>query len=65
MNERDIRGNVMALVGAVATKDEKTALQAGMELATQFLVDVNRIANALEVLAIECSSPKVPGLWDK
>ncbi len=52
MNERDIRGVVLALAQAIATKDEKTATQAAISLVTQMLVDLNRIANALEIIAI-------------
>ena len=53
MNERDIQGSVLALAQAIATKDEKTATQAAISLGTQILVDLNRIANALEIIAIE------------
>lgn len=53
MTERDVKGLVTALVGAIIANDEKTALQVGVTLVTQVLVDLNRIANALEVIAIE------------
>jgi hypothetical protein len=52
VNERDIQGSVLALAQAVATRDEKLAVQVAVALGTQVLVDLNRIANALEVIAI-------------
>lgn len=57
MNERDIRGHVVALKQSMMEGDERSSITAAMTLLEQFLVDVNRMASALEVLA----SQKVVG----
>jgi hypothetical protein len=56
MTERDIRGYVLALVGAIQTDDNETAKNAIVALGTQVLVDLNHIANALEEIAIKMGS---------
>lgn len=62
MSERDIEGNVLAVVGALETiagrptNDEKAKAEdvlkrAATSLLTNFLVDAHRIADALEIIA--------------
>lgn len=51
MTENDIRATVSRLAGAVATQDDGAALTAGLALLAQALVDLNRVAAALEQLA--------------
>lgn len=51
MTENDIRGHAAAIASAVVTKNEAVAIAAGLALATQVLVDWNRIASALEKIA--------------
>lgn len=41
----------MAIAGAITTKNEAVAVTAGLALATQVLVDLNRIAAALDYIA--------------
>lgn len=51
MTEHMVRMQLDALVTAVKSGDEKTALNLGLNLSAQVLIDLNRIANALEILA--------------
>jgi len=51
MDAHKIRQTTDALFGALKKNDEATGLVAAQALATQLLIDVNRIANALETLA--------------
>ena len=53
MTEHDIRGHVMAIAGAISTKNEAALALPALALATQVLVDLNRIAGALELLALK------------
>jgi hypothetical protein len=55
MTEDDIRGHVLALVGALSDDDKATATEVGVALLTQVLVDLNRIADALEYMATKTS----------
>jgi hypothetical protein len=48
MTENDIRGYVSALEAAIKADREDVASAAALALLAGFLVDVNRIANALE-----------------
>ena len=48
MNEQYIRGCMKSLGGAIDNQEEKIALAATLELLTIALIDLHRIANALE-----------------
>ena len=48
MTEDDIKGNMLALQGAVAHKDEAAAVDAATNLVLAGLLALNRIATALE-----------------
>ena len=50
-NEHAIRNQAMALAGALAQQNEGAAASAAMLLLTQALIDLNKIATALEKLA--------------
>lgn len=51
MTEHMIRMQLDALIVAARKNDEKTALELGLSLAAQVLLDLHRIANATEALA--------------
>lgn len=51
MNENEIRTRVANLFTALQTSNEAAVLNAGIALVTGVIVDLNRIANALEKLA--------------
>ncbi len=59
MTERDIKGNITVFHGLLrrtmtasgAGEDEHVAAEAGLKLLESFLVDLNRIASALEHMA--------------
>lgn len=51
MTEHAIRGQVALLAAAIAKSDEGAGLTAGLALLAQALVDLNRVAVALEQLA--------------
>lgn len=56
MTERDIKGNITvfhglllrSMVAGGAGEDDHAAVEAGLKLLESFLVDINRIATALE-----------------
>ena len=51
MSEADIKGNVAALRNAIGADNEAVANAAGLGLLEGALVDLNRVANALEAIA--------------
>lgn len=51
VSERDIDGYVAALEGALEADDEKVGTAAAMQLLRFALIDLHRIADALELLA--------------
>ena len=51
MTETMIRMRLDALIDAIKKNDEKTALDLGTSLAGQVLLDLHRVANALEKIA--------------
>lgn len=51
MNEHNIRFHLDALAAAIRSNDEKKALDLGLTLAAQILLDLHRIADAAEKLA--------------
>lgn len=48
MTENDIRGYVTALENAIKAGNEAVSTAAALALLVGFLVDINRIANALD-----------------
>lgn len=50
MTESDVRGNLMALRGALEEDDDETAVEAGLALLENFLVTQVRIAEALDAI---------------
>jgi hypothetical protein len=51
MTEADIEGSVFELVDAIKNKEEEVLVNAGLRLLTVVLVDLHRVAEALELLA--------------
>jgi hypothetical protein len=51
MNESEIKARMLALGDAYAKGDEGLSAEIGLSIVTQFLVDTNRIATALERMA--------------
>lgn len=51
MTEHMIRMQLDALIAAIKKDDEKAALDLGLSLAGQVLLDLHRAANALEKIA--------------
>lgn len=51
MSENAIQESIAAFGDAVRRDDENAALAVGLQLLARALVDLNRTANALEVLA--------------
>jgi hypothetical protein len=56
VNEGEIKTRMLALGGAYAKGDEGLSAEIGLSLAAQFLVDMNRIATALERMASKIPS---------
>jgi hypothetical protein len=54
--EQAIRSSIAIMIQAISAKNEEAALNAGLMLATQVLVDLNRIAGALERMAAKGGS---------
>lgn len=48
MTERDVKGNLLALRGAIETEDEKALAEVAFTLLEVYLVNQVRIAEALE-----------------
>ena len=52
MTENDIKGYIGVLSGALLTEKEEPAKMALLELASTVLVDLHRVADALESIAL-------------
>jgi hypothetical protein len=60
MTEQDVRGNLMALLGAIDTDDTDTAAEAAMALLEGFLLTQVRIVEALEDIRMWGVGQSVP-----
>jgi hypothetical protein len=57
MTEAEIKDRVTALANAIADDDEAAAKCAALALLGSVLVDLNRIANAIEMIASPRGAP--------